>query len=722
MRTKVVRRWLGAALVTLTLIALALVALSTGPASATRVGAPAGVSATGGATSHSNCPKGAPVNATCVTIPANCPKGKHCPTVMAQPTSGLALSQAVYLSMAGFANQNDSLYLQYCQDRKPLSVAPPMCVRTPIGELPEPQVVLKPFPNGTSAYAFQVLYLAKGSTPFQGVLPGTKKFGSFFCDAADPCSIDVTDPYLGPNGSSNALTPTAQNSAVIPVSFAAAQAGCPRASFINTESEFGIDSLLGAAASSSCTGAHPVADINVDLDAPSAVSAFVQQSMPLVFTDSPEAPAEQAALASVKGQYAFIPVALSANVVAFQAIAQGQQGYPDSSFAVTPNMAAGLVTNFYSTPSNSDIATCRWASGGTCFLLYSLNSVNGFEPPQEYGGYVRGDSSTPTYAFFQWVCSAPRVPVKLLGHKVLEPDTAAQVLRLAYSLNGLKAPKTCPADTDIFPTFTKNTPNFQTASTPAEQVAKLQSFVPAPQISTQTPHAGFAPMSWPDARQYGLSVAALQNASGRFVLPSTASLEAAASVMHEDSSGLWQPDYATTDSAAYPMPDVWYALVSTKAQSSLVVTGERNLVDDLLAVSGGSKTSDLPIGYAPLPAAMYKAALADVTKDIHVSTTPAGPPVVPPTTVPPTTTTTTTTAPPTTTTTPKSGGPPKGRPKGPQPVSTVLPKELASFTLVGRSDAWLPILFVCLIGVAAAFGPAAIAFARRRKVTRSGRT
>lgn len=712
---------------------LMTVAFTGGPAGASsRPSRVTSHTTTSSATAKSTCPKGTPAFSTCVTIPAHCPT-KNCPEVIADPTSGLAITQAVYLQMKNFTRTSDSIYIQYCQDVHPLSVAAPMCVATSIAELPNPQVELKPFPNGTENYAYQVLYLASGSTPFSGVVPGTKKFGTFLCDSASPCSIDVTDPYLGPGGNASALTPTPDNTAVIPVKFAAEENGCARASFINTESEFGIDSLLAASASATCKGSRPVADSNVDLDAPSAVSAFVEGNMPVSFTDSPDAPQEQAALASIKGQYAFIPVALSADVIGFQAIAQGQQGYPDTSFKLTPNMAAGVMTDYYNTSYSSDLASCGWVPGGQCALTEYLNEVSGLESPLEYGSYVRGDASTPTYALFQWMCDAPRVPVQIGTHKVTEPDSAFQVLNYAWTLNGLKALKSCPSGLDQFPGFQKNVPNFGTASNPAGELSKIEGFVPLPQDSTTTAHAGFSDMSWADAFQYGLSIASLQNAEGQFVTPSTASLEAAAKALHEQPNGVYSFDYSAKVKGAYPMPDVWYALVSTKPQDPSEVATERGLIDDLLAVSGGADKSSLPTAYAPLPASIYKAALADVTKDITSTgkggnkVTPGAPTVtVTTTSIPAVTTTTVPVAAPTTTAAP---APPTTGTATTVPVtttapkpttSTKLPSQLASFVLTGRSDAWMPGVFAGLLGAGFLFGPGLLFRARRKKAASRG--
>lgn len=674
------------------------------------------------------CPASAPALAVCITVPAHCPPiEKPCPEVIADPTEDLATEQSVFIQLEHFYGSTAVAQVQYCQDSHALSSSwHPLCVVEPIGELPFPTVTLHPYPStGEVNYSFQVLYVAKGSTPLQGEVPGTSQHGQFLCNAQDPCSIDVTDPYLGPHGGPNATTPDPENTAVIPVTFAASQPGCPRANFIDTESEYGLDSLLTTTALNSCVGKAPVAAFDTDVDGLAAVDSFVEGNSPIAFTDSPSDPAQQQALATIKGQYAVIPIALSANVYAFQAIAQGQEGFPDSNFLLTPNMVAGLVTNEYNAAYSSDMGTCSWLHGSArhCALVPELNPVPGFEVPLEYGSYVRGDTASTTYELFQWLCGAPKVAFSIGKHSVTEPETAAQVLATAYVNNGLPMPKHCPAATDSFPLFQKAVPNFSTAINPLDQVSKLESFVPPPQDSTQVPHAGFSPMSWPDARTYGLDVAALQNAAGDFVLPSVSSIEAAAATMTVAPDGVYTPDYKAKVADAYPMPDVWYAVVSTKAQSQQAVTAERTLLDDILSVSGGKLSSLLPVGYAPLPKTMYESALAAVTKDI-TTTGPSTTPSVPTTTAPPTTLapTTTTLAPVTPTTVARAGGH-HGSTK--TPTTTVpttpkskppekLPTQLASFALVGHSDLLLPALLACLLAAGVIFGPALVVLGRRR--------
>ena len=60
------------------------------------------------------------------------------------------------------------------------------------------------------------------------------------------------------------------------------------------------------------------------------------------------------------------------------------------------------------------------------------------------------------------------------------------------------------------------------------------------------------------------------------------------------------------------MPDITYALVSTSPQGSQAAP-IKDLLTNLVTYSHGS---NLPQGYAPLPDAMYQAALSDISRDV----------------------------------------------------------------------------------------------------------
>jgi hypothetical protein len=451
---------------------------------------------------------------------------------------------------------SDPIYIYYCSNTKPLSsagsVTIPLCMLNGTPGIPYPEVGLIASPEGTASYPFTLSPDANdGNVALTAKVPGTQITGSFFCDnASNPCSLDVSDPYIGTGTANYDLTPT--NTAVVPLSYATQSTGCGKGTPIFTDSEFGIESLFPIAAQLDCSGKTPVVGINTAIDSLSAaqsVAALVSGTgfgSDVAFVDDPNAPDVTAALAPLKGQYAFIPVALSANVVGFRAIMAStlltERYFPDNTFKLTPTMAAGLLTDYYANLSIADVANCGPQFGGNCPLMGAINEQNGFRLPAVFAAYVRSDTTSSTSQFFNWICSAPKVPVYLGSYKVSDPNVASQVLPTGLNAGlklGAKPLTKCPTS-DQFPTLTRagfwsavNSPVKQ-----AEDVAGYQGFVPPPNVgSVNGGVAAFAPMSWAEADYNGLLPAALQNAAGKFIAPSTASLDAAVAGATVNKSG-----------------------------------------------------------------------------------------------------------------------------------------------------------------------------------------
>jgi hypothetical protein len=680
----------------------------------------AAVSDTGG----TSCPTGS----TCATIPADCPVGTTCPEVILSPTTDVGSNQWVFISAENFP-PNDPIYVYYCSDRFTLAQQDPVCMLQATPEVPNPQVVLTASPTGTSSISFATEEdTDDGNEPLDGKIPGTQTVGSFFCDDfVNPCSIDVTDPRLG--GTYNfVLNPS--NAVAVPITFAKPSTGCPTATFVNTASEFGIDRVFPIAAEFDCVGKSPAIGINTDFNSVQAVTSMVGGAAQLAFIDEPNAPDVQAELAqlNVRGKpgYALIPVALSAQVIGFKATMESYADriFPQNTFSLTPTMVAGLVTNYYSDESLADMYTC--GKHLKCSLLAALDTISGFRPPAEYGGYVRSDTSDSTGELFNWLCSAPIVPVEIGGQNIVETDSAAKVLVEGLQAGGSTV-TSCP-DTDQFPPLT-GTFAWASLSTPSQQALKLAAFVPPPN-DTSAPVAGFAPMNWSWANYYGLLPAALQNAAGDFVLPSAESLDAAVDSATSNPNGTLSPSFATTTPNAYPLPDIWYAVVPTTPQPAVDAVAYRTLLDDVLNVTGGSQSADLPAGFVPLPTSIYTAALAEVNSDIHevpptpttTTTTSAATTtntVVPPTTAPATSGLTTPTTSGNAATTGPAGAAPTTTPTvtpstAPKIPTTTRAFQTTAFTVFGHSYAWMAPTFVSAVALALLLGPGILLKTRRR--------
>jgi hypothetical protein len=252
----------------------------------------------------------------------------------------------------------------------------------------------------------------------------------------------------------------------------------------------------------------------------------------------------------------------------------------------------------------------------------------------------------------------------------------------------------------------------------------LAKFVPPPNASI-SPVAGFAPMNAYEANYNGLLPAALQNAAGKFVLPTAQSLDAAVAGATLNKNGTLSPNFDDKNPAAYPLPQIWYAVVPTVNVPATQELADRTLLDDVLNMTGGSQTTDLPVGFVPLPKSLYSEGLAAVQGDLGGTPTTT----TTTTTTPTAPTTTTTTSPasaytttPTTqagvTATTKPTVPTTTQPKvtgstGPQAPPTTRAFQSTAFSVMGRGASWLAPVFVSLAAGAMLFGPGLLLKTRR---------
>jgi hypothetical protein len=349
--------------------------------------------------------------------------------------------------------------------------------------------------------------------------------------------------------------------------------------------------------------------------------------MQIAFTDDPEAADEQAALSEPNSDYAFIPIAVSADVVGFSAYITGNPPYqntvyPHTTFDLTPNMVAGLVTEQYGDPGGADLLNGTKCTnpllGGklqNCPAMEYVNSVSGFEPEVEYTGYLRSDNAGVTDEMLNWLCNAPDHTVNIANKPVSEAMTAAQVMEQTEwadtSLDG-----TCP-ETDQFPSLTGNDPN--TFSTPQNQAKALYNQV---ESGASPKQAGFGIMNWYEALYYGLDVADLQNAAGVYVAPTASSVDAALNDATKNADGTLTFSYTDTqDQSAYPEPVVFYAVVSTQPQPATQAAAIRTVLNNMLSFTASTSTQTLPSGILPLTSSLTSEAQTDVSKDIVAETT-----------------------------------------------------------------------------------------------------
>jgi hypothetical protein len=128
------------------------------------------------------------------------------------------------------------------------------------------------------------------------------------------------------------------------------------------------------------------------------------------------------------------------------------------------------------------------------------------------------------------------------------------------------------------------------------------------------------------AARYGLQTAALRNADGTFVAPTSASLLAGVAAMKDSSEpGVLAPDPAAARGGAYPLASVVYAGAYTGTPAA-----ERKDFAGLIRYAAragqtpGTAAGQLPPGYAPLPAALRTRALTAADRLEHAKSTAGG--------------------------------------------------------------------------------------------------
>lgn len=567
--------------------------------------------------------------------------------------------------------------------------------------------------------------------PALDVLDNNNNTPGIYCDnTTDPCDIVVTEEVgqgpivrLGP-------AVNATNSIIVPLKFRAQTTGCPTsAPQLSTYGSTSIEQMLPTVVDATCKGAAGVVAIDTTLDNQSVITGYAAGRAAVAFTDNPQDPSE---LAPLKGKhYELVPVAISASTMAFLAgDILNSLSVPISTYNLTPNMVAGLITSDYESPSGnpqfrdkqpyfgqSDNLLSALAAGTppvTCAQIYECDPTNIFSEsnldafdlfnplsvdavenngvaPQTFGAFMPDVPSGASYQTTDWLCHAPNptVTATVMENgpgstpvatqvRVNDPNVAPTTFTSApqssvWPPNGDPNAKwvfpVCEGISN-FPSISGSSIFFSAAQSPALQAKNMRSWayggseLPEPQNSDD-PLAAFGVMDSSQAQFYGLDEASLENASGNFVAPTTASIEAglqAASLCTKSlisptcPANTYQFNYSNPDPTAYPLPDITYAVVPTSPQPAATATEIRNLVTNMInfSVSGA-----LPSGYYPMPATMAKAALAELTSVVAIKTKQK---------TPPTTTTTTTIT--TTTTTRKTGSPTVKSTASPAPTPT----------------------------------------------------
>ena len=535
-----------------------------------------------------------------VTLP--CPAGATtCPTIDVTPATNVADGQYVYVTgrnvdptgslRVAFCSANGSATDPQCltgiwqtQSLNPISV--PVAANADTGNLTSVSypVFLDPAEDGNT------------KIPSHDLLNTTGEGPGFYCDnGANRCNLVVTlETGQGP-GVGNGPEITADNSAVIPLTFAAQAAGCPATDpQLQVSSSFSLEHFLPAAIEATCAGKNGVVALNTANDNASVAADYVNGSATVSFVDNVSDPG---LVAQLIGQgYAFVPVALSATSESVLAgAANGALNYPVNSYRLTPNMVAGLLTSAYQFPQGSltlppkprfvlaDNLAAAMAAGSpplTCAeqagcpvkkgkykQMQYQSKYNAFEVlnpfpagttgPQAFGSFNANVPSGSSFQATSWLCAAPNAPFSVTidtnpttpggapgrtTSKITDTNVAAQTLVSAPQGSSIWPPY--PGATWIYPdchgyanlpALSGTAINFSANQSPALQAKSMRGWCYSggvlPQPPTSQPCAAFGLMDSSEAQFYGLSTASLENASGNFVAPTTDSLEAAAKAL-----------------------------------------------------------------------------------------------------------------------------------------------------------------------------------------------
>ena len=565
-----------------------------------------------------------PARWTCVAMPNNGGQLQVGPANGVVPVGG---SQPwVYLRGYGF-HPGDAIHVHYCSLNSGLTPSP-YCVSSGSNVFSvDPSVSLQVMTDGTIAESTQVP-LNDPATPFQASVPATSNNGTFTCDGTPQhvCGIVVTDGNLA---SPYSNTPSAGNSAAVPIKYDLAAAFCPgKQSLVVSQSDFGIGPLLPTVNRLNCQGAKAYNFFNTEQSGVSALSELynaVQSTDPaavrLAFTDDPEAPDQQKFLP--KGHFVLIPVALTATVVGFSSqMFLAGTSFPMTKYNLSPNMVAGIFTGLYTGPSpDADPTSCTGACPhppcvikSKCSLLQLATPHPGFYSAQQFGAYSLAYQAGITDQLTHWICQAPSGTVPWGTTSSVETMTPAQVMLAGLSQGGHPEPS-CPM-TDQWPAETVSSALWTASVGPQGQMKAMRSFLPAIGAGANSA-SGFAYMTWPWASYLGLDAAGLLNASNTFQEPTKDSIYAALQDASLNPDGTLTPNYDNpSNTAAYPMPDIIYAAVSTDTMPADRKTALTTALSSMLDVTGGSHTDQLPTGYVPLTPALYKQATAEVATAI----------------------------------------------------------------------------------------------------------
>jgi hypothetical protein len=419
---------------------------------------------------------------------------------------------------------------------------------------------------------------------------------------------------------------------VIPLNFAQTPNGCPlrAANFTAGGSPMLADAMqqwqVGI-----CFGADSVeVQYNGSLNESEARNYFAEGTDDVAFTTQPM-PA-----GPTKYPYTYAPVAVTATSVGYW-VDNANTGQPFTNIKLDARLLTKMLTTSYAYTDDS----CPNGGGGGfgCDNAVDNNPQNLYADPEfkqlnptvwqnasQPSGYeipivLSGDSDM-TWETTSWIASNSAAASFLAGQ--FDPwgmHVNTYYLGLKYPVSGF-----LPMD-PYLPVSSQYAPVYPLSTLASDMALNQEPGTQDVKDPTTGNYDALPPevtgdrdmwsiIDSADAQRFLIPQAALENAAGKFVQPTDASMAAAVKDMTKTSAGTLQTNYTTKDPAAYPLTMVVYAVVPTGGISKAKAKSIAQFLD-YVANQGqqpGTGTGQLPEGYLPLPQSLREQTLKAATE------------------------------------------------------------------------------------------------------------
>jgi ABC-type phosphate transport system substrate-binding protein len=523
--------------------------------------------------------------------------GGGTPAATIAPASGLLDGQFVTVAWTGFPKST----------RVPKSVAVAQCNAAPANALTD----CAPSKNGvddTQGAGTLTLQIHTGS------LQSADGTTQFTCDLHHTCNVVAFVDNSLP------LTGGAQPTSVVPLAFGFPASDCPHGG--NGVFGTGGEAAYRATLAWEAAACQPPSSLDVQYARTESVdgkNAFIgdQAGLPAVdyaATSEPFTAAEQARLAQRHKAYSYAPVAASGLVFVFHGVDR-VTGQPLTHVTLTPGELAHIFNG-----ERTSLPTVQTDPESQDIL--DLNPGVSFVPNLQ--AYGRLDHAAGTLELTTWMLAAAKTEWQELPPWVATRPSASGVGNETLDYQ---------SPTDLMPDGLQGPGAANQLVNGSDNLGLLVAGDGSIGDNPNTTVFGYLDAS--TAAFYGLPTVCIQldpnwRTTGTPCVAATPSTIAAAlAAARRDSDGTVTLDPSAVPAGAYPLLDVTYLVLPTRAASAAKASALRSFVD--YAVTSGQQPSVLPPSYAPLPSDL-------VAQAKHAASSISGPAPTPP--PPPGTTTT----------------------------------------------------------------------------------